>query len=71
MTTTASFEGNTTEFIDAAKRQGFGGSNEDINNRLDKSFNQSTNLHNDECSYVNQMRIMRQTQYLHHNGLLY
>lgn len=39
--------------------KGFGGSNNAINNRLDDSFNQWTRVHNDECAYTNEIRILR------------
>ncbi len=50
---------NTTQFLKKANTKGFNGTNQAINNRLHNSFNQWTNLHNDECSYVNEMRILR------------
>jgi hypothetical protein len=50
---------NTTQFLKKADAKGFNGTNQAINNRLHNSFNQWTNLHNDECSYVNEMRILR------------
>lgn len=50
---------NTTQFLNQANQKGFNGTNQAINNRLNNSFNQWTNLHNDECSYVNEMRILR------------
>jgi hypothetical protein len=48
-----------TTFLKQTDQIGYNGSNNAINQRLDNSFNQFTNLHNDECSYVNEMRILR------------
>lgn len=48
-----------TQFINKAEKKGFGGSNNAINNRLHNSFNQFTRSHNDECAYVNEIRLLR------------
>lgn len=50
---------DTLKFVEKTTSEGYGGSNSDINSRLDNSFNQWTRQHNDECGYVNQMRILR------------
>ena len=50
---------NTLKFVDKTTSEGYGGSNKSINERVDNSFNQWTRQHNDECGYVNQMRILR------------
>jgi hypothetical protein len=49
---------STEDFIKNTTQKGFGGSNNDINKRLDNTFNQWTGLKNDQCSYVNDMRIL-------------
>lgn len=50
---------STAAFVNRTTDNGFGGDNESINVRLDKSFNQFTRAHNDSCSYVNQIRVLR------------
>lgn len=49
----------SASFVDKTTDLGFGGSNESINLRLNSPFNQWTKQHNDSCSYVNQIRILR------------
>ena len=49
---------STEDFINRTTKKGFGGSNNDINKRLDHTFNQWTRSHNDQCAYVNDMRIL-------------
>jgi hypothetical protein len=50
---------NTTKFINKTTNMGFGGTNKDINSRLTNTFNQWTRNHDDSCSYVNEMRVLR------------
>lgn len=50
---------DTSQFIKETTNMGFGGSNLDINRRLSNTFNQWTKAHDDPCSYVNEMRILR------------
>lgn len=50
---------SASAFVQGTTDLGFGGSNESINLRLDSPFNQFTREHNDSCSYVNQIRILR------------
>jgi hypothetical protein len=47
------------EFVNRTKGIGFGGNNQDINKRQFNTFNQWTRNHNDACSYVNEMRVLR------------
>ena len=49
----------TTDYIRKGEAVGYGGSNNSINQRLDNSFNQWTRTHNDECGYVNDIRVLR------------
>lgn len=48
---------SASSFVDEMQKKGFGGTNNDINNRLSNSFNQQTRIHNDECSYINSIRV--------------
>jgi hypothetical protein len=50
---------STVNFINETTDMGFGGTNQDINKRLDNTFNQWTRAHDDSCSYVNDMRILQ------------
>lgn len=50
---------DTAQFVKETTDMGFGGSNLDINRRLSNTFNQWSRGKNDECSYVNEMRILR------------
>ena len=50
---------SATKFINKTTEMGFGGTNKDINARLDNTFNQWTRNHDDSCSYVNEMRVLR------------
>jgi hypothetical protein len=50
---------NTSHFVNETTDLGFGGDNASINKRLDSPFNQWTHQNNDECGYVNQIRILR------------
>ena len=49
----------TEKFVQKGEAIGYGGSNNSINQRLDDSFNQWTRTHNDECGYVNDIRVLR------------
>jgi hypothetical protein len=51
--------GDAAAFVQQTTDLGFGGSNNQINLRLDNSFNQWTRQNNDTCGYVNQIRILR------------
>lgn len=50
---------SSSDFVRKTTDLGFGGSNASINVRLDSPFNQWGRTHNDTCSYVNQIRILR------------
>lgn len=50
---------STSDFVKQTTNVGYGGTNRDINQRLNNTFNQWTRLNNDECAYVNDMRILR------------
>ena len=52
-------ESNTMNYVNETTNAGFGGSSFDINKRVNNTFNQWTRTYNDECSYVNDMRILR------------
>lgn len=47
------------QFVDQTTKIGFGGTNQDINARQFNTFNQWSRTKNDECSYVNEMRVLR------------
>jgi len=49
----------SSEFVNRTTRIGFGGTNQDINRRQLNTFNQWTRSHDDSCSYVNEMRVLR------------
>lgn len=50
---------DTEKFVQKGEIIGYGGDNNSINQRLDHSFNQWTRTHNDECGYVNNIRVLR------------
>lgn len=58
---------NTTKFL--KNNSDYSGTNNAINDRLNNSFNQWTREHNDECSYVNQIRILRKPLKYYVNGV--
>jgi hypothetical protein len=48
---------SASNFVDEMQNKGFGGTNNDINNRLSNSFNQWTGIKDSNCEYVNQIRV--------------
>ena len=50
---------SASKFVEETTKMGFGGTNQDINNRLSNTFNQWTRNHDDACAYVNEMRVLR------------